>query len=190
MHRTITILFRRDSSRDRRRDRLQFAGYRMLWPDGREVDVGLEAFCRHGQRLLGLDRHLANGPERLIEIFCFPVADPEGPMTRLPGHRVRRFFLHRDGPRGRLHLLDGSPTEVGFLLGRDEPSVVEWIGLADAPNPACLCLDLAARPLDRAPARAAASSSSSSPSSSWSSSPDPSDPLAEEGPHSCAMSSC
>ncbi len=150
MYRSITVLFQRDASRDRWRDRLQFAGYRLLWPDRREVDVGLDAFCRYGQRLLGLDRHLAGVSERLIEILCFPISEPEGPMSRLPGHRVRRFFLHRSGPRGRLYFLDGTATEVEFVLGRDEPAVMRWIGLADAPDPARLCIDLAARP--RAPA--------------------------------------
>ncbi|QEH31808.1 hypothetical protein OJF2_02730 [Aquisphaera giovannonii] len=175
MHRSITVLFRRDASRDRRRDRLQFAGYRMLWPDGREIAVGLDAFCRYGQRLLGLDRHLAGVAERLIEILCFPVHDPDGPMTRLPGHRVRRFFLHRDGPRGRLHFLDGTPTEVDFVLGRDEPSVVEWIGLADAPNRASVCLDLAARPAAAPPtATASAGLRSESKSSPASTPPSPS----------------
>jgi hypothetical protein len=197
VHRSITVLFRRDASRDRRRDRLQFAGYRLLWPDGREVDVGLDAFCRYGQRLLGLDRHLAGATERLIEVLCFPIPDPEGPMTRLPGHRVRRFFLHRQGPRGRLHFLDGTPTQVDFVLGRDEATVVEWIGLADAPDHARLCLDLAARPLEPAPAGPDLPPAVSlpmpmelPPSSSLSSSSSSTPPgllfgpLAEEGPHS------
>ena len=66
MSRTITVRFRRDATRDRRREDRSFAGYRALWPDGSEVDVGLEAFCRYGERLLGLDRHLSGASEGLI----------------------------------------------------------------------------------------------------------------------------
>lgn len=154
MSRTITVRFRRDATRDRRREDRPFAGYRMLWPDGREVDVGLEAFCRYGERLLGLDRHLAGAADGLIEVLCFPIADPAAPATRLPGRRARarRFFLERKGAQGRLHFIDGTPTEVNFVLGRDESRVVEWIGLAGTADGARICVDLAARPADGATA--------------------------------------
>jgi hypothetical protein len=109
--------------------------------------VGLDAFCRHGQRLLGLDRHLASAPERLVEILCFPVCVLEAPMTRLPGYRVRRFLLQRQGACGRLHFLNGTATDITFVLGRDEPGVVEWIGLDRVPDGGDFWLDLAARPL-------------------------------------------
>jgi hypothetical protein len=50
-------------------------GDRMFWPDGREAAVGLNAFCRHGERVvLGLDRHLVDQLERLIDILCYPSA--------------------------------------------------------------------------------------------------------------------
>jgi hypothetical protein len=57
-------------------------GYRMFWPDGRGAAVVLNAFCRHGERVLGLDRHLVDQPERLIDILCFPVGDLGERMTR------------------------------------------------------------------------------------------------------------
>jgi hypothetical protein len=38
-------------------------------------------------------------------------------------------MLMRQGSRGRLHFLDGTPTDTVFDLGRDEYSVLEWIGL-------------------------------------------------------------
>ena len=59
MSRTLRILFRRDPAKDRHRENIFFEGYQVLWPDGRPVAVGLDAFCKHGQRLLGLGRHLA-----------------------------------------------------------------------------------------------------------------------------------
>ncbi len=59
----ITVRFRRDAMRDRRREDRPVAGYRMFWPDGREVDMGLEAFCRYGERLLGLDWYLTGASD-------------------------------------------------------------------------------------------------------------------------------
>lgn len=98
--RTLTVLFRRDADRDRQAGPVRMNGYRMFWPDGREAAVGLNAFCRHGERVLSLDRHLVYQPERLIDILCYPVGDLGERMTRLPGMRVRRFALHRTGPTG------------------------------------------------------------------------------------------
>jgi hypothetical protein len=110
MHRALTVLFRRDPSRDRRDGPIPFEGYAICWPDGTPVAVGLEAFCLHGQRLLSLGRHLAGRPERLLELICVPLRGREDDLTRLPGHRVRRFCLRRQGACGRLHFLDGTPT--------------------------------------------------------------------------------
>src|SRR5262249_21370338 len=66
MTRTLTVLFRRNPARDRDNANVAYEGYEMLWPDGRPLAVGLEAFCKHGQRLLGLGRHLGSCPEKLI----------------------------------------------------------------------------------------------------------------------------
>ena len=101
MSRTLRILFRRDPTKDRQRGKIPFEGYQILWPDGRPVDVGLDAFCKHGQRLLGLGRALAGCKERLIDLFCFPLRGRDDDLTRIPGHRVRRFMLMREGSRGR-----------------------------------------------------------------------------------------
>ena len=45
----------------------------MSWPDGRPVTLSHDAFCRHGQRLFGLARHLAECEERLVQLICFPL---------------------------------------------------------------------------------------------------------------------
>jgi Tol biopolymer transport system component len=37
MSRTLTLLFRRDPSRDRQTETLHFEGYEAFWPDGRTV---------------------------------------------------------------------------------------------------------------------------------------------------------
>ncbi len=79
MSRTITVWFPRDTTRDRWREGRFFAGYRMLWPDGREVNVGLEAFCRYRERLLGLDQHLAGafaGSRICLDLAARPAAEP------------------------------------------------------------------------------------------------------------------
>jgi hypothetical protein len=138
-------LFRRDPSKDRQRGNIFFEGYKVLWPDGREVTVGLDAFCKHGQRLLGLGRHLAGCTERLIELICFPLTSREDNLTRIPGHRVRRFCIVRQGRTGRLHFLDRTPTETVFELGRDEARVLEWIGLPSMKDGEEQWIDLAAR---------------------------------------------
>ena len=123
MARTLKVLFRRDPSRDRLRKDIHFEGYELIWPNGEPVAVGLDAFCYHGQRLLSLGRHLAGYQERLLELICFPLQGREDNLTRIPGHRIRRFYLERRGRQGRIHFLDGTPTETVFVMGRDEPRV-------------------------------------------------------------------
>ncbi len=130
MSRKLTVLFRRDPTRDRQDEKIEYEGYEMLWPDGRPVTVGLNAFCRHGQALLRLGRHLAGCRERLLDLLLFPLAGRDDDYTRLRGHRVRRFFLERHGRLGRVHFLDGTPTAVVFDLQRDEARVLNWIGLS------------------------------------------------------------
>lgn len=154
MPRSLTILFRRDPSRDRHRGDIPFEGYQVLWPDGRPVTVGLDAFCKQGQRLLGLGRHLAGCQERLLELLCFPLGGRDDDLTRLPGHRVRRFFLTRQGRSGRIHFLDGTPTDTVFDLGRDETPVLEWIGLPELREGVQQWFDLAARTVEADPGAA------------------------------------
>jgi hypothetical protein len=146
------VLFRRDPSKDRTKGNIFFEGYEVLWPDGRHVMVGLDAFCKHGQRLLGLGRALAGCSERLIELICFPLRSRDDDLTRIPGHRVRRFCLRRSGAVGRIHFLDGTPTETVFQLGLDEPRVLDWIGLPNLAEGGEQWIDLAARLVDSAKA--------------------------------------
>jgi hypothetical protein len=148
MARTLTVLFRRDPSRDRQRAHIHYEGYQTLWPDGRPVTVGLDAFCYHGQRLLGLGRHLAGRRERLIRLIHFPLSGRDDNLNRLAGHRVRRFFLERQGQCGRVHFLDGTPTDVVFRLGQDEARVLHWCGLAALEDGERQWFDLAAGPAD------------------------------------------
>jgi len=147
---TLTVLLRRDPTRDRQENRIAFEGYEMLWPDGRPISVGFDAFCRQGQRLLGLGRYLAGSPERLVDLVRIPLVDPKEPFNRLPGHRVRRLCLRRTGRQGRLHFVDGTPTTIVLDLDRDEPQLLQWFGLPDLGDGESGWFDLAARSVEPA----------------------------------------
>jgi hypothetical protein len=147
MTRCLQILFRRDPTRDRRDERIHFEGYQVLWPDGRPVSVGVDALCTQGQRLFGLGRHLSGCREKLLEVYNFPLDGVEADLTRLPGARVRRFFIERDGWQGRIHFMDGTPTAVVFELGRDEPAVLHFFGLPDLNEGERCWFDMAALPV-------------------------------------------
>jgi hypothetical protein len=151
MSRTITLLFRRDPSRDRQSENCQFEGYEPLWPDGRPVAVGMDAFCKHGQRLLGLGKHLAGCQEKLVRLICMPLSGRDADLTRIPGHRVRRFYLLREGQGGRLHFMDGTPTTAVFHMNRDEPNVLEWVGLPALADGDVQWMDLAAIAVETTP---------------------------------------
>jgi hypothetical protein len=144
MSRTLTLLFRRDPSRDRETGKIHFEGYAPLWPDGKPVGVSVDAFCKHGQRLLGLGKHLAGCNEKLVKLICLPLSGRDDDLNRIPGHRVRRFYLVRTGSIGRLHFLDGTPTASVFELGRDDPRVIHWVGLNTLEDGGVLWFDLAA----------------------------------------------
>lgn len=148
MARTLTVLFRRDPTCDRVQENIQFRGYKPYWPDGREVTVGMDAFCKHGLRLLGLNRHLAHCQERLIRVIQIPLKGRDDSLNRIPGHRVRRFFIQREGSLGRIHFLDGTPTTISFDLQQDEDKVLHWIGLPCLKDGERLWFDLAACPAE------------------------------------------
>jgi hypothetical protein len=148
MSRTLRVLLRRDTSRDRVEESISYEGYQFLWPDGRPLTVGLTALCKHGQRLLGLGRHMAGVDERLVDLILYPLADSEAALTRLPGHRVRRFSIRREGRQGRLHFLDGTPTTVVFDLDQDEARILHWVGLPSLRDGERQWFDLAARPAE------------------------------------------
>ena len=137
MSRTLTLLFRRDPSRDRQSDVADFAGYQILWPDGKPVAIGLDAFCKHGQRLFGLGKRLAGCPEKLIKMVCFPLEGREDDLN-----------IERTGRSGRIHFMDGTPTTATFELDRDEPKVLDWLGLSTLNDGERQWFDLAATELD------------------------------------------
>lgn len=150
MARVLKLLFRRDPSRNRLCNNIKMEGFQMMWPDGQSVGFGLDAFCFHAQRVLGLERYLKGLSERMLELVVFPLASPEAEFTRMPGLRVRRFMIQRQGAQGRIHLVNGMPTEIIFEDGRDEPRVLEWIGLASLREGEQAWFDFTPRPLAEA----------------------------------------
>lgn len=144
MSRTLTLLFRRDPSRDRESGRIHFTGYMPFWPDGRPVAVGLDAFCAAAQRLLGLGKRLTGCQEKLIKMVVVPLAGRDDEITRISGFRVRRLYLLRTGNIGCIHFLDGTPTKVVFDRLRDDPRVLHWIGLDTLEDGETCWFDLAA----------------------------------------------
>jgi hypothetical protein len=150
MSRTLRLVFRRQPLRDHVENGIPFEGYDIFWPDGRTVRIGMSAFCKHGQRLLSLGRHLAGARERVLDLIVFPLPHNEAPLTRLPGHRVRRLSLRREGRQGRLYFFDGTPTTLLFDLDHDEPAVLHWIGLPRLKEGERQWLDMAACPVEPA----------------------------------------
>jgi hypothetical protein len=148
MSRKLRVLFRRNPDRDRQQDDIHYEGYEILWPDRRPVSVGMDAFCKHGQRLFALGRHLAGRQERLLDLLIFPLRSREDNLTRIPGHRIRRFCLQRRGRHGRVHFLDGTPTAIVFELDRDDPRVLDWIGLSSLSDGGHLWFDIGAHAVE------------------------------------------
>src|ERR1051326_1807281 len=114
MFRSLKVLFQRDPAKDLLSGKLFFEGYRLVWPDGRPVGVGINAFCKHGQRLLGLGRFLKGYKEKFLELICYPVASRDQDMTKMPGHRVRRFYMSWSRPG---HDEDARPSRSPLLPG-------------------------------------------------------------------------
>jgi hypothetical protein len=144
MSRSVTVLFRRAPAVDKQIDATALEGYELFWPDGSSVTAGLNAFCQHGQRLLGLGKHMRGCSERFIQMVCSPKSHREADIERAPGFRVRRFYLERHGAVGRLHFMDGTPTTATFDLDHDEERVLHWIGLRELPDGEKQWMDIAA----------------------------------------------
>ncbi len=147
MPRNLRLLFRRNPHRDHLDNKVAFEGYDVFWPDGRPAALGVEALCTHGQRLFGLGRHLRGTRERLVDLIFVHLPDREADMTRLPGHRVRRFRLERVGRHGKVYFLDGTPTTLLFDLDREDEIFLRWLGLLDMEDGEHVWFDLAAQPV-------------------------------------------
>jgi hypothetical protein len=122
----LTILFRRQQSRDAASGNIVYSGYDIFWTDGRPVRVGLSRFCQMGSRLLVGRRH--EGDLAVVKLTLYPVAGLEASLTRPGGGvRCRRFYALRHADHVRLHFLDGTPTEAVFDPAVDEWAVSRWL---------------------------------------------------------------
>jgi hypothetical protein len=122
----LTVLFQRRPGTGHLRRGIKFAEYDFFWSDGRAVRLGLSHFCNFGSRLL-LGRR-CEGVSTLLRLTLHPVAGLEAALTRSgSGVRCRRLYALRCGDTIRLHLLDGTPTEVVFHTSCDEPKVIRWL---------------------------------------------------------------
>ncbi len=150
MARTLNLLFRRDPSRDRQMGRIELQGYKVLWPDGKPVSIGVDALCSQGQRLLGLGKHLAGCHEKLVKMVLFPLTGRDDELNRIPGYRVRRLYIERKGTTGRIHFMDGTPTVATFDIHLDDPRIINrsWLGLTELRDGETLWFDLAAVSVD------------------------------------------
>jgi len=144
--RYILALFRRYTQGDERKDRINYEGYRIHWANGEPASLGLDRFCQLGCRLLGLGRKMRNQNEQLVEIGVHPLDGLDAPLTQLgQGIRCRRFYFMREGQRARLYFFNGTETEVTFDLEKDEPRVLDWLGVADMEEGEQFWLDLSAQ---------------------------------------------
>jgi hypothetical protein len=148
MARKLRLLFRRNPDRDRFVKGIRFEGYDVLWPDGQPLSLMIDSFCTHGQRLLGLGKRLAGAAERLVDMICVHLSHKEADLTRIPGHRVRRFCMERIGKNGRVYFFDGTPTTILFDLDQDEPAFLNWLGLTSLLDGEKLWFDLAAQAVE------------------------------------------
>lgn len=145
--RRLTVVFQRNPEHDGQRERIRFEGYKIAWPNGEAVTVGLHKFCQQGSRLI-LGRRMQAKNEQLVELGVHPVADLEAPLTRLDsGIRTRRFFLIRQAGRAQVFFFNGSPTEVFFDAEQDDPRVLAWLGVDAMKDGDQVWFDLSARSL-------------------------------------------
>lgn len=140
--RTIHLLFRKDGSDPTK--------YQALWPDRTSMGPGLsECFptSKHFQRILGLPRILQGFAEKLVELRFFPLDSRDDDLHRIPGYRVRRFYLSRTGQVGRIHFMDGTPTDASYEIGHVDERFLLWLGLRDLADGQIQWFDLAATDL-------------------------------------------
>lgn len=125
--RTLCVRFVRDATKDAEKGDIQYSGFTFTWPDGRPIQTGLEKLCQRGTKLFfgkeGLQKDTA-----LLKIVSVPVNEQD-PITKIPATKVRRFYLLRQGDLGTVYFMQGIITDVVFDVTKEEPEVLQWIGL-------------------------------------------------------------
>src|SRR5438477_292271 len=124
--RKLSVVFRRNESKDEQVGAIEYTGYEACWPSGRRVrGLAFDRFCKIGTRyLLGKEK-----PQFApLDVYFLPLEDRGALLPRVPGCRLRVLYLERAGDDFRLFLSDETPTDIAFGLQRDEAPVLDWIG--------------------------------------------------------------
>ncbi len=124
--RKISILFRRNESKDEQLGGIEYTGYDLYWPSGRKVlGLAFDRFCKIGMRyILGREK-----PElAAVDGYFLPLASRDDRLPRIPGCRLRVLYFERTGSQLKVFLSDDTPTEIAFDLERDEEPILDWLG--------------------------------------------------------------
>ena len=124
--RKISVVLRRNETKDEQLSGIQYTGYDVFWPSGGRVQgLGFDRFCKIGMRyILGREK-----PEvAAVDAYFVSLTGRDDPLPRIPGCRLRVLYLERSGPQLKVFLSDATPTEIIFDLERDEERVLDWIG--------------------------------------------------------------
>src|SRR5205085_2112774 len=110
---------------------VELTGYNFYWPDGRQVGLAFQSFCKIGLRYLFGRQPLMRAKVRLR---FYVLQSREASLLKIPSHRIRVLCLRRDGRQLHLHLSDDTPTNIGIDLDHDDPGVLEWVGASGVPD--------------------------------------------------------
>jgi hypothetical protein len=124
--RKLSVVLRRNESKDEQSGGIEYTGYDIFWPSGARVQgLAFDRFCKIGVRyILGRDKPAVAE----LDAYFVPLAGRQELPPRVPGSRVRVLSLERDGPRLTVCLSDETPTDIVFDLEQDEEPVLKWLG--------------------------------------------------------------
>lgn len=124
--RKLSVVFRRNESKDEQVGKVEYTGYDAYWPTGYRIrGLAFDRFCKIGVRYL-LGREKPQSAD--VDVYFVPLPHRGALLPRVPGFRLRVLYLERLADEFRLFLSDETPTEIAFDLHRDERAVLNWIG--------------------------------------------------------------
>ena len=131
--RKLSVVLRRNESKDEQIGGIEYTGYDIFWPSGARVQgLAFDRFCKIGVRyILGRDKPAVAE----VDAYFVPLAGRQELPPRVPGSRVRVLSLERDGPRLTVCLSDETPTDIVFDLEQDEEPVLRWLGARAVADP-------------------------------------------------------
>ena len=128
--RRLDVLLRRNLNNDSSTKDTSYAGFDFCWENGVLVQVNLLRLCGIGVRLV-FGKQVPSKGSFQVQFHLVPVDDPYSKRLPVPrAWRPRRIYFERIGSRATLHLANGFCTDV-YFDEKDDPRVVEWVGLRD-----------------------------------------------------------